>query len=412
MGIGIVIPVWNLWDKMTFPCLQSLLKHTNLNDIHVYLVDNASTDKTATHAEKIGQSLFGASRFTYIKNQENMGFAIACNQGAEQAKKDGHAYILFLNNDTVVTAAWLPPLVNALENPRVGMVGPLLLFPDKTVQHCGVTVTPIQQVGHIYHGFLPAHPAVLRKRKFRIITGAVLLCRTEQFFALGKFFEGYKNGMEDIDLCYTYVEQGFMHQVVSESIVYHYTSQTEGRLDGVAGLQNGKLLLERKPQIIPDAHLYYVQDGYLPALTKDFVFYPRLSEEKRKELNKAVLSSYSDELCKELLLKEPFWHDGYQIFIKSLLKQGKVSDAFAYCQRAISYCFSERNLKLLLELAQTLNDEKIYEDVKSVTLKQLAEMKEKKIIHEQKFHQLMQGNKWHDKLLATRELDTEEFGIY
>ena len=59
MGVGIVIPVWNLWEKMTFPCLQSLVKHTDLSDIQVYLVDNASTDKTAAHAEAIGQSLFG-----------------------------------------------------------------------------------------------------------------------------------------------------------------------------------------------------------------------------------------------------------------------------------------------------------------------------------------------------------------
>ena len=341
-----------------------------------------------------------------------MGFAIACNQGAEQARKDGHEYILFLNNDTVVTPGWLPPLVKALDNPNLGMVGSLLLFPDGTVQHCGVTVTPLQQVGHIYSGFLPNHPAVLRKRKFRIITGAVLLCRTEQFFAFGKFYEGYRNGMEDIDLCYTYVERGFMHQVVTESIVYHYTSQTEGRLDSAVGLQNGKLLLERKPQIVPDAHLYYLQDGYVPALTKDFVFYSRLSEEKRKEFNKTVLADYSDELCKEYLLKEPFWHDGYQILIKSLLKQGMALDAFVYCQRAISYCFSEYNLKLLIELAQVLNDEKIYEDVKSATLKQLADMKEKKTSQEQKFHQLMQNDKWHDKLLATQELDTNEFGIY
>lgn len=408
MGVGIVIPVWNLWEKMTFPCLQSLVKYTNLNEIHVYLVDNASTDKTATHAEKMGQSLFGLGHFTYIRNQENMGFAIACNQGADEARKDGHAYILFLNNDTIVTPNWLPPLVKALENPRVGMAGPLLLFPDNTVQHCGVTVTPIQQVGHIYSGFLPTHPAVLRKRKFRIITGAVLLCRTEQFFALGKFFEGYKNGMEDIDLCYSYAEQGLLHQVVSESIVYHYTSQTPGRLN--ADMHNSKLLFERKPHIIPDAHLYYAQDGYVPALTKDFVFYPRLTEEKRKELNKAVLSSYSDELCKEYLVQEPFWHDGYQILIQSLVKQEKIQEALAFCQRAASLCFAKHNLVLLAELAAKLEDKALCEDVKQSAIRQLNDEVVK--VYAQKFHKQMQGDKWYDKLLATQELDTDEFGIY
>lgn len=409
MGVGIVIPVWNLWEKMTFPCLQSLVKHTDLSDIQVYLVDNASTDKTATHAEAIGQSLFGKAQFTYIRNSENMGFAIACNQGAEAAQKDGHEYILFLNNDTIVTPNWLPPLVKALDShPNLGMVGPLLLFPDGTVQHYGVTVTPIQQVGHIYSGFLPAHHAVLRKRKFRIITGAVLLCRTKQFFALGKFYEGYKNGMEDIDLCYTYTEHGFMHQVVSESIVYHYTSQTAGRLD--KDMDNSKLLFSRKPRIIPDAHLYYTQDGYVPALTKDFVFYPRLAEEKRKEFNKAVLTQYSDDLCKEYLLKEPFWHDGYQILIQSLVKQGKILEAIAYCQRAANLCYSKHTLTLLIELAAKLDDKALFNDVKQSLIKQLNN--DVVNVYKQKFHHVMQGDIWHDKLLATQELDTDEFGVY
>lgn len=406
MRVGIVIPVWNLWEKMTFPCLQSLVKNTSLADIHVYLVDNASTDETA-EAEKAGQSLFGKEHFTYIRNQENMGFAIACNQGAEAARKDGHEYILFLNNDTIVTPNWLPPLVKALDNPNLGMVGPLLLYPDKTVQHCGVTVTPVQQLRHIYANFQPTHSAVLRKRKFRIITGAALLCRTKQFFEFGKFYEGYKNGMEDVDLCYTYVEQGFMQQVVSESIVYHYTSQTLGRLD--KDVDNSKLLYTRKPRIIPDTHVYYTQDGYVPALTKEFFLYPRLPEEKRKELNKTVLTQYSDELCKEYLIKEPYWHDGYQILVQHLMKQGKFAEAVFYSQKALEICYSKHNLALLAALASQLGDTSLYENTKKSMNRLNADMTAR---YEHKFHQLMKGNAWHDKLLATQELDTDEFGIY
>ena len=214
MSVGIVIPVWNLWEKMTLPCLMSLVKYTNIQDIHVYLVDNASTDETCTHAEKMGQSLFGKEHFTYIKNSENMGFAIACNQGAKEAQKDGHEFILFLNNDTIVTENWLPPLVNALDNSRVGMAGPLLLYPDNTVQHCGVVISPFLKMNHIYGTFPKEHYIISKNRKFRAITGAVLLCRIQEFFDYGMFYEEYKNGMEDIDLCYSYVEHGQLQQVI------------------------------------------------------------------------------------------------------------------------------------------------------------------------------------------------------
>lgn len=411
MAVGIIIPVWNLWENMTLPCLKSLVRHTALSDIHVYLVDNASTDKTASHAEQMGTALFGSGHFTYIRNFENMGFAVACNQGAEQARKDGSEYLLFLNNDTVVTQNWLLPLVRTLENPRVGMAGPLLLYPDKTVQHCGVVFTPMNSVGHIYTYFPPSHYNVLKKRKFRVITGAVLLCRTEQFFALGCFYEGYKNGMEDIDLCYSYAEQGLMQQVVPESIVYHYTSQTPGRLDDDTGLSNGRLLFSRKPHIVPDAHLYYHQDGYVPALTKDFVFYPRLSEEKNKEFNTVVRADYSDDLCREYLAKEPFWYDGYRLLISSLLKQGKAMEAISWNHRLLFYCFSRQNINRFIELAKALNDEKIYRDIERITGEQLAQLDARRQENSKKFAENMHGDSWYDRLLATQELDIDDCGL-
>ena len=286
MSVGIVIPAWNLWEKMTLPCLMSLVEYTNIQDIHVYLVDNASIDETCTHAEKMGQSLFGKEHFTYIKNSENMGFAIACNQGAKEAQKDGHEFILFLNNDTIVTENWLPPLVNALDNPRVGMVGPLLVYPDTyLVQHCGVAFNPFREVRHLYHFFPHVHEKVNIMRKHKLISGAVLLCRTKDFFVCGMFYEGYKNGMEDLDLCCVFLQHGFIHQIVPKSLVVHHESQTPGRLQNDILNKNIQLFHQRNT-ISLDCHLYYAQDGYVPAITKDYNFYVRLSEESEKNLIK------------------------------------------------------------------------------------------------------------------------------
>ncbi len=412
MSVGIVIPVWNLWDTMTLPCLMSLVKYTNIQDIHVYLVDNASTDKTASHAEKMGCSLFGKDHFTYIKNQENLGFAVACNQGAEATKKDGHEFILFLNNDTIVTENWLPPLVKAMENPRIGMVGPLLLYPDSTVQHCGVVFNPIGKVAHIYSYFPQNHPVVKKSRKYRVITGAVLLCRTQEFFALGGFYEGFKNGFEDIDLCYAYVENEQMQKVITNSVVYHHTSQTPGRLDSEVNLRNGQLLAERKQNIIRDAHLYYAQDGYVPALTKDFVGYVRLSEEKRKSFNKQIKENYSDTLCRSLLNQEPFWHDGYQILIESLVKQNLILDALQVCQKAISYKYCRQTLEQFIKVAEKTHDEKLYLDIKIPTEQQIAKFTPNKLGYQQRFMDYFSGNDWCEKLLETQKLDNEIFGDY
>lgn len=408
MDTGIVIPVWNLWENMTLPCLQALAKHTDMESVRVYLVDNASTDATVQSAGQTGISLFGKDRFVYLRNSENLGFAAACNQGARQAEKDGCGCVLFLNNDTVVTPGWLPPLIKALENPRVGMAGPLLLYPDGSVQHCGVVLTPFFNVRHIYENFPANHPVVRKKRKFRVITGAALLCRTEQFLAVGGFFEGYKNGMEDIDLCYTYAEQGFMQQVVPESVVYHHTSQTPGRLDKEAGQHNARLLFRRKAHMKPDAHLYYHNDGYIPALTKDFVFYVRLAEEKRNELNSLIHREYSDDLCRELLLKEPFWHDGYRILAESLVRQGKMQEAVYYCQKSVSYCFCRQNIKRYLHVSAMLADKSSVADVQAALAGQLEQLDVLRNENQQKLKRVLYGDQWYDRLLATQELDFGE----
>ena len=122
------------------------------------------------------------------------------------------------------------------------------------------------------------------------------------------------------------------------------------------------------------------------------------------------MTQYSDNLCKEYLVKEPFWHDGYQILIQSLVKQGKILEAFAYCQRAANLCYSKHTVTLLIELAAKLDDKALFNDVKQSLIKQLNN--DVVNVYKQKFHHVMQGDSWHDKLLATQELDTDEFGVY
>src|SRR5439155_18731148 len=68
--------------------------------------------------------LLGPSRVKVIRNETNLGFARACNQGLAAA--DG-LYLVLLNNDTVLTHGWLEGLITwcLADWPRVGMVGPV-----------------------------------------------------------------------------------------------------------------------------------------------------------------------------------------------------------------------------------------------------------------------------------------------
>ena len=64
-----------------------------------------------------------------IKNQTNMGFAIACNQGIKMSKGE---YITLLNNDIEVEPNWLTKLYEGMErHPECGMGTTKMMFLDQ-----------------------------------------------------------------------------------------------------------------------------------------------------------------------------------------------------------------------------------------------------------------------------------------
>ena len=103
-------------------CLESVLRHTR-PPYELVIVDNGSTDATASYLEELRRRREPA-RTVVIRNLSNLGFAAGCNQALEQARG---RYLVFLNNDTVVTPGWLSNLVAcALHDwPNVGLVGPV-----------------------------------------------------------------------------------------------------------------------------------------------------------------------------------------------------------------------------------------------------------------------------------------------
>ncbi len=250
---SIIIPVFNKLD-LTRQCLTALASLTTMPDYEVIIVDNASTDGTAEFLAGLGGDV------QVIRNPENYGFAIACNQGAGAARGE---FLVFLNNDTIPTEGWLTVLVDEVErHPDVAVVGSKLLYEDGTIQHAGVAFSRIMFTPyHIYRKFPADSPVVNRRREFQCVTGACMLVRRDVFEQAGRFDEGFKNGFEDVDLCLKIRERGWRIVYRPDSVVYHLESQTPGRK--THDTDNARRLLERwsKKWWIPDEDLLYLSDG-------------------------------------------------------------------------------------------------------------------------------------------------------
>ncbi len=321
--ISIIIPVWNRWD-LTHDCLQSLRAHTPGRYFDVIVADNHSEDETADQLVPLGQSLFG-ERFSALRFDTNTGFGPACNAGAEAARGQ---FLLFLNNDTLLTDNWLPPLLKAMQDDRrLGAVGPLLLYPDTNrVQHCGICFTPSLRTEHLYANFPADHPAVHATRSLQAITGAALMVRRDQFLACGGFHPGYKNGSEDLELCCRLREAGKRLAVITQSVVYHLESQTPGRGDDDG--DNAALLNERcKGCFGPDVHTFARNDGYQLALTPWLESYMSLPREREEAITTAVTHNFSPTACWDMLQKEPLWHTGYELLAGLLEEHGQFAES-------------------------------------------------------------------------------------
>src|SRR6202022_4464955 len=130
--------------------------------IEVIIVDDGSTESQ--------QALRDAyrDRVGFVQHQTNLGFAAACNDGAEHSTG---RWLVFLNNDTLPQPGWLQALVHyAGDHPRAAVIGSKLLYPNGMIQHAGVVVCQDLYPRHLYVGFSGDHPAVNRSRSFQIVT--------------------------------------------------------------------------------------------------------------------------------------------------------------------------------------------------------------------------------------------------
>lgn len=250
--VSIVIPVFNR-VRYTFKCLQALAKNTGDTPCEVILVDNGSTDGTAELLASLGGDV------RVISNAQNLGFAKACNQGAQAAQAPN---ILFLNNDTEVQPGWLPPMLDLLRSdPATAVVGSKLVYPQNgRIQHAGVVFRPTGQPYHVFQGMDARHFAVNSVERFQAVTGACLLIRAGVFFAVGQFDEAFINGFEDIDLCLKVGQAGHRIYYTPRSVVLHHESISAGRK--THDQRNGLLFLRRwMGKVEPDENRHYARLG-------------------------------------------------------------------------------------------------------------------------------------------------------
>lgn len=217
---SIVIPVFNK-AEFTFQCLRSLLDEIDLRTAEVIVVNNGSTDATSEVLDYFGNFI------RVIDNQENLGFVDACNQGAPLARGE---YLVFLNNDTIVTHGWLEHLQETIErDSSIGAVGSMFLYPDGKIQEAGAIVWKTAEALHYGWGQSPDDRRYNFAREVDYCSAASLLIRKDLFDRLGGFDRRYAPAFyEDVDLCFGVRSLGYKVIYQPASRLIHYEGATAG----------------------------------------------------------------------------------------------------------------------------------------------------------------------------------------
>lgn len=226
--LDVVIVNWNT-GPLIAEAVTSIVQHHDNLVLSVIIVDNASSDDSIAHVEALPSLPF---QLQIIKNQQNRGFAAACNQGASVANGD---YLLFLNPDTRLLEYSLSvPLafMKQSENADAGICG--IQLQDES-GHVASTCARFPSLGVFVAQVLGLNKMPWfrswsmhmsewdhdKAREVDHVIGAFYLTRRSLFDLLGGFDERFFVYLEDLDFSLRASESGWRTVYLVEAQAFH-----------------------------------------------------------------------------------------------------------------------------------------------------------------------------------------------
>jgi GT2 family glycosyltransferase len=201
-------------------CLCALATHYTMHSFETIVVLNGSTGDVIDIAER-------HSEVAVVPSVANRGFAGGCNLGASRANGK---YLIFLNDDAVVTEGWLDGLIHMARTiPRSGAVSSLVLDEQGEILEFGGGMDHLVPSA-LERGEYQYRAELVGPQLVAYASGCSLLVERDLFESLGGFDERfYPAYFEDADLCRRIWDTGRVVAVTPASIVQHRESHSTNR---------------------------------------------------------------------------------------------------------------------------------------------------------------------------------------
>ena len=222
---------------MTGPALLEAINAVMADDdiFELILVDNGNTLEAR---KRLSDVVAQHSRIRLLQGHGNIGFARACNYGANLARGE---YFLFLNPDALIAPGAARHMANCGKELKMPWVtGGMLRDVNGQEQRGGrrgaltplsalVSFTPLHKLPFFNSLHKEDEALPQQAQAYPTVSGACMMMSRASFDTLGGFDEDYFLHVEDIDVCRRAREQGGDVYFVPEATVMHYGSTSQVR---------------------------------------------------------------------------------------------------------------------------------------------------------------------------------------
>lgn len=223
---SIIIPIKDN-TQLTKACIDSIETLTTYKNYEIIIINNNSVEeKTLEYLKKVVKNY---SNIRVVDASCKFNWSKLNNIGIQEAQGD---VLVFLNNDTkIIDSDWLMRFVENSLRPDIGIVGGLLLYEDRTIQHAGVVVGMGGWADHIFKGMQSVHygsPFIspMVRRNVLAVTGACMAISRFTLNKIGEFNENFIICGSDVEICLRAFQHGLYNVYIPEVRLIHYESKS------------------------------------------------------------------------------------------------------------------------------------------------------------------------------------------
>lgn len=214
LSVSVIIVNYNGYSYVD-ACIESIQK-ARMPSHEIIVVDNGSPEGDAAKLRKKY-----AKAITVIALSKNLGPAHARNVGAQKARG---TYLAFLDNDTIVEAAWAKEAVKAFESdPKLGIIQCKIFLqtPPRHIDYVGDYLASNGFLIQIAPLGSPDKPSYKKPYDIFAAKSAGMFIRRDVFETINGFDDDYFIYVEETDLSWRCWLAGYRARYIPTSVIHH-----------------------------------------------------------------------------------------------------------------------------------------------------------------------------------------------